>query len=52
MAETLAKARADRIRAARARTPQPTMEQIAIEVGCCVKTVWNVVHEKTHVPST
>jgi ribosomal protein S8E len=48
MAETLAKARAARIREARARTPQPTLEQIAIEVGCCVKTVWNVVNERTH----
>lgn len=50
MAETLAKARAARIRDARARTPQPTYEQIAVEVGCCVKTVWNVLHERTHAP--
>jgi hypothetical protein len=50
MMDTLTRARAERIRAARARTPQPTLEQIAVEVGCCVKTVWNVVHERVHAP--
>jgi hypothetical protein len=50
MLDTLTRARAERIRAARARTPQPTLEQIAFEVGCCVKTVWNVVNAKVHAP--
>lgn len=45
---TLTKVRAARIRAARARDPQPTYEQIAIECGCSVKTVHNVVTGKTH----
>jgi hypothetical protein len=48
MAETLATARAARIREARARIPQPTYEQVAVEVGCCVKTVWNVCNNRTH----
>lgn len=48
MAATLAKVRAERIREARARVPTPTLEQIAVEVGCCVKTVWNVVNARTH----
>jgi hypothetical protein len=51
MADTLAAVRAARIRDARARVPQPTLEQIAVEVGCCVKTVWNAVHGKTHAPA-
>ncbi len=50
MADVLAKVRAERIRAARARVPPPTLEQIAVEVGCCVKTVWNVVHDRTWAP--
>jgi len=51
MADTLAAVRADRIRRARARVPQPTIEQIAVEAGCCVKTVWNVLNNRTHVPA-
>lgn len=52
MAEVLEKIRADRIRLARARVDKdgrpPTYEQIAFEVGCSVKTVYNVVTGKTH----
>jgi hypothetical protein len=48
IAASLTASRAKRIRDARARTPSPTYEQIAIEVGCCVKTVWNVLNERTH----
>ena len=50
MADVLARVRAERIRAARARVPQPTLEQIAVEVGCCVKTVWNICNNKTWAP--
>ena len=46
--ETLRQATAMRIRQARSRTPAPTYEQIAVEVGCCVKTVWNVLNGRTH----
>lgn len=35
--------RRDRILRARARTPRPTYEEIALEVGCCVKTVYNAI---------
>lgn len=44
MSEVLASIRTERIREARARVPAPTYEQIAVEVGCCVKTVYNVLH--------
>ena len=48
MAKVLERARAERIREARARVPSPTMENIAVEVGCSLKTVWNVLHGVTH----
>lgn len=41
--------RAARIRAARERIPTPTYQQIAQEVGCAEKTVYNVLTGKTHV---
>lgn len=51
MSEMLAAVRAERIREARARNPMPTYEQIAVEVGCSVKTVYNIVTGKTHAPA-
>ncbi len=51
MTRALDQARAERIRQARARVPQPTMENIAVEVGCSLKTVWNILNERTHAPA-
>lgn len=46
--KVLHEARAARIRDALARTPRPSYSQIAVEVGCCEKTVYNVATGKTH----
>ena len=43
LSDVLADARAERIRAARARVPTPSYDQIAVEVGCSVRTVYNIV---------
>lgn len=48
VARTLAEVRAVRIREAYARTPRPSYDQIAVEVGCTARTVYNVVHGITH----
>lgn len=44
----LEKIRADRIRAAHARIPTPSYQQIALEACCSVKTVYNVIKGVTH----
>ncbi len=43
LSDALADMRAEKIRAARARTPTPSYDQIAVEVGCSVRTVYNIV---------
>jgi hypothetical protein len=50
MAATLAEIRVAKIRECRARVPTPSYDQIAVECGCSVKTVYNVVTGKTHAP--
>lgn len=41
---------AHRIRVARGRVPTPSYDDIAKEVGCSVKTVYNVLKGVTHAP--
>jgi DNA-binding transcriptional regulator YiaG len=50
IARTYAAIRAQQIREMRARKPQPSYDQIAREMGVCVKTVSNVLTGKTHGP--
>lgn len=48
IADVYAVIRANKVRAARKRVPTPTYEAIAAECGCCVKTVYNILNERTH----
>lgn len=48
IAATYAAIRVRKIREARARVPPPSYDQIAVEVGCSVKTVYNVITGRTH----
>jgi hypothetical protein len=48
MTRVLDNVRAERVRIAYARTPRPSYDQIAFEVGCTARTVYNIVHGRTH----
>jgi len=50
MAVTLEKVRAERIRAAAQRVPRPCAQDIAMEVGCSIGTVHNILQHRTHAP--
>jgi DNA invertase Pin-like site-specific DNA recombinase len=48
IAQSAAAVRAERIRRARERVPTPSYQQIALEAGCSVSTVYNVLKGLTH----
>jgi hypothetical protein len=51
VADAYTEVRAQSIRAARARVPTPSYQQIAVECGCSISTVYNVLTGRTHAPA-